>query len=327
MAPLGSISKLTLEQVGARKEARAHDGVVDLVLAGGRDHRDARAALGKAELGHHLPKRERDAVLGVGGLDLLGDGRVEILGKGAVEPVDEDRVHTGLAELLDQLGADVARADHRHGLRLHGVVLDGLAVVPVLAQHHAAVLKALGQAGDRRHHGLGAGGHHELVEGVAGLLARVEVAGHKGLAGDVDGKHVGLHVHARAQVGKGGGGGVEHAVGVAHVTAHPQRDAAGQERQRVVALEHVDRPVGVRGEDGLSGKGAGVRAANNGDGFGRGGRGGGHRGLLGFGVGDRSAQRCMYAGNSDLRIHSKRNDSHEGTIGKRKSMYGIFELA
>ena len=102
---VGQHLELTLEQVGARKETRAHDGVVDLVLAGGRDHRDARAALGKAELGHHLPKRERDVMLGVGGLDLLGDGRVEILGKGAVEPVDEDRVHTGLAELLDQLGA------------------------------------------------------------------------------------------------------------------------------------------------------------------------------------------------------------------------------
>ena len=57
-------------------------------------------------------------------------------------------MHAGLAELLDQLGADVARADHGDGGRLHGVVLDGLAVVPVLAEHDAAVFQALGQAGD-----------------------------------------------------------------------------------------------------------------------------------------------------------------------------------
>ena len=35
------------------------------------------------------------------------------------------------------------------------------------------------------------------------------------------------HVHLRAELGESCGGGVEHAVGVAHMTADPQRDAAG----------------------------------------------------------------------------------------------------
>lgn len=70
---------------------------------------------------------------------------------------------------------------------------------------------------------------------------------------------------------QGRGRGVEHAVGVAHVAADPQGDAAGEERQRVVALEDVHGPIRVRGEDGLRGEGAGVRAADDCNGFGEGG--------------------------------------------------------
>ncbi len=213
-------------------------------------------------------------MLGVHSFDLIGDGRIEVFGECAIEAVDEGGAHPGLAELLDELGADVSCADHSDGIRLHGVLLDGLAVVPVLAQHHATIFKAPGQTGDGRGDGFGASCDDELVKNVGRLLAVGEVARHEGLAGHVDGKHVVLHVHLRAELGESCGGGVEHAVGVAHVTADPQRDAAGEERQGVVAFEDVHGPIRVRGEDRLSGERAGVRAANNGDGL-RGG-GGGH---------------------------------------------------
>ena len=201
-------------------------------------------------------------------------GASKFLGERAIEAVDEGGAHPGLAELLNKLSTDVARADHGDGIGFHGVLLDRLSVIPVLAQHHAAVLKAFGQAGNRRYDGLGAGRYDELVEGAGHLLATGEVARHEGLAGDIDGKHIVLHVHLRAELSESGGGGVEHAVGVAHVTADPQRDAAGEERQGVVVLEDVHGPIRVRGEDRLGGERAGVRAANNGDGLGGG--GGGH---------------------------------------------------
>ena len=134
------------------------------------------------------------------------------------------------------------------------MVLDRLAVIPVLAEHDAAVFEALCQAGDGRHDGLGTGGHDELVKGIGGLLAALEVARDERLAGNVHGEHVGAHVHVRAQFGQRGRGGVEHAVGVAHVTTHPQGDATGEERQRVVALEDVYGPAGVRGEDAWAAK-------------------------------------------------------------------------
>ena len=188
-------------------------------------------------------------MLGVHGFDLLGDGRIEVFGERAIEAVDEGGAHPGLTELLDKLSADVSCADHGDRIRLHGVLLDGLAVVPVLAQHHTAIFKSLGQTGDGRGDGLGAGRDDELVKKVGRLLAAGEVARHERLAGDINGKHVVLHVHLRAELGESCGGGVEHAVGVAHMTADPQRDAAGEERQGVVALEDVHGPIRVRGED------------------------------------------------------------------------------
>ena len=246
---VGKGFELALEQIGAGKETGAHDGVVDIVFTGGGHDGDTGTALVQAELGDHLAQCELHAVLGVHGFDLLGDGRIEVFGERAIEAVDEGGAHPGLTELLDKLSADVSCADHGDRIRLHGVLLDGLAVVPVLAQHHTAIFKSLGQTGDGRGDGLGAGRDDELVKNVGRLLAAGEVARHERLAGDINGKHVVLHVHLRAELGESCGGGVEHAVGVAHVTADPQRDAAREERQGVVALEDVHGPVRVRGED------------------------------------------------------------------------------
>lgn len=114
---VGQGLELSREQVGARQEARTHDGVIDLVLAGGGHHGDAIAVFIQAELSDHLAEGELDAVLGILGLDLLRDGSVEVFGQRAVEAVDEDGVHTRLAELLDELRANVARADDGDGGR------------------------------------------------------------------------------------------------------------------------------------------------------------------------------------------------------------------
>ena len=161
-----------------------------------------------------------------GAHDLAADGLVEVLGKHAGQAVDEDGVHSDLAELLGQLGADVAGADDRDLLGRLGALLDLLAMAPVLGEDHLAGLEALGEPLDGRLDGLGAGGDVELVEGAGAFLARLEVVGLEGLAGNVDARDVGAHVHVGTRLGKGLGAGVEHAGRVAHVAAHPQGDAA-----------------------------------------------------------------------------------------------------
>ena len=83
--------------------------------------------------------------------------------------------------------------------------------------------------------------------------------------GEVHGRHVGAHMHGRAGFGQSGRGGVEHFLRVGYVVAHPQGDAAGEEGQRTVALENMDGPIGVLGENRGGGERAGVRAADDGD--------------------------------------------------------------
>ena len=113
-----------------------------------------------------------------------------------------------------------------------------------------------------------AGGHDQFVEseglfgGVSGLVQR---AVGEGSGVEVHGRHVGAHMHGRAGFGQSGRGGVEHFLRVGYVVAHPQGDAAGEEGQRTVALENMDGPIGVLGENRGGGERAGVRAADDGD--------------------------------------------------------------
>ena len=104
--------------------------------------------------------------------------------------------------------------------------------------------------------------HRHRRDGVSGLVQR---AVGEGSGVEVHGRHVGAHMHGRAGFGQSGRGGVEHFLRVGYVVAHPQGDAAGEEGQRTVALENMDGPIGVLGENRGGGERAGVRAADDGD--------------------------------------------------------------
>ena len=72
-------------------------------------------------------------------------------------------------------------------------------------------------------------------------------------------------MHGRARLLERLRGGVEHLLRVGDVAAHPQRDAAGEERDGLVALEHVHLPIRVFAKNGIGGENAGVGAADNGE--------------------------------------------------------------
>lgn len=254
---------LALEQVGVRQEADGQNRHFGRVLALFGDHSDGVVVI-VAELDHLLAERERDAVLLERGRHLIGDGLIEIIGQRAIKAVDQRGLDAGDAELLGDFRADIARPDHHCRLGGFRLFLDGDGVIPVLAQQHMRAV----DAGDRRDDRARAGGHDQFVEseglfgGVSGLVQR---AVGEGSGVEVHGRHVGAHMHGRAGFGQSGRGGVEHFLRVGYVVAHPQGDAAGEEGQRTVALENMDGPIGVLGENRGGGERAGVRAADDGD--------------------------------------------------------------
>ena len=197
-------------------------------------------------------------------LHVIGDGRVEIVRQHAVQRIHQRGLHADFAELLGDLRADVPRADHDGRFRAARALLDRHRMVPVLAQQHASRFERLVQPVDRRHHGRGTGGDHQFVVSVFADFPGVHVTGAQHLAGDIHIEHVVAHVHRGAGFGEGLRRRIEHALRVGHVVADPQRDAAGKERQRVVAFEYVDRPVGMLLEDGCGGERSRVSASDDG---------------------------------------------------------------
>ena len=136
------------EEVGAREEAHRHDQVVHAALASARDHGDT-VRIGRDAL-DHLAQCQLDAMGRIGLLDELGHVGIEVLGQDAAEAIDErdPRPHEG--DLLGQFGSDVAGAHHGHGGGHGDLLLDGPAVVPVLAAQDASDPEAFGQTGDGR---------------------------------------------------------------------------------------------------------------------------------------------------------------------------------
>jgi len=66
-------------------------------------------------------------------LNLIGDEPVEIIGEHAVGGVDQRHLRAARGELLGELGANVARADHDYVLQIVRALLDLHRVIPVLA--------------------------------------------------------------------------------------------------------------------------------------------------------------------------------------------------